>query len=336
MELLRNKYTEGAAYQIAQEITNIRKLFGIHFFPASSIYLSTLLIRIGAIHRVGPLAGITHGSRNAAETILFREMLGLNVLGTDISSSADFIPCLIRHDMNLPLPDYIPGSSLGFVFSNSWDHTNDPIQMLTNWIMSLSPDSGCLILEKQSSSGSKSTISDPFSASDHELINLVEKVSADSDLSCEYVGSLNLSYIPRMITDEANHALIAGTATNLAELEPGKMYLTDFSEQPNKRVLNHHIFIRNSNIAEINRCKGIVAALNNLINSDDPGVAQNFYAIHPSRLDFISYKTDIVAKLIGQYLLSMALKQSLFKDLRGDRPGEGDTLAKEIDNILAR
>jgi hypothetical protein len=59
-----------------------------------------------------------------------------------------------------------------------------------------------------------------------------------------YIGSLSLSFIPSFILKEAGHPIITGTATRLINAEEGISYLADFAEPPNRRPLNHHIFIR--------------------------------------------------------------------------------------------
>lgn len=335
MELLANKYTQGEPYQLAQEITNIRKLFGVHFFPLSSIYLSILLLKLDVLSRCGPVAGVTHGSRNAVETILFQHFLHKLVFGTDISSSADFFAPLLRHDMNNPFPSALGGGSLGFVYSNSWDHTNNPQLMLANWISSLNPDLGCMILEKQASSGSRVSISDPFAANDQELIDLVAYVSEQSKLSCSYIGSLELRYVPSVIISDCNHPLSSGTATPLHELTPGKMFLTDYSSPPQHRPLRHHIFLRSSSSELIANSKAIVHSLNNALNVDDPDLLACIFRLHPVTLSPINFQAEISSKIISQVLLSQALKEKIFLDTRGDMPGEGDRLADEIEKRLA-
>lgn len=335
MELLQNKYTEGEAYRLAQEITNIRKLFGVHFFPISAIYLSTLISKICPLEDIGGIAGITHGSRNGLETVLLEQFLNQRVVGTDISSSASFFPNLIQHDMNESLHPRIHNGSVGFVFSNSWDHSNSPQKMFHNWISILVPQSGCLILEKQDSSGRTTTTSDPFAADDNELIALVEEVSRSSSLNCIYVGSLELKYIPTSILREAEHLLLAGTATTLTELEAGKAYLTDFSLPPNPRSLRHHVFMRSCDKLKTNKARQLIANMNSIFSSCDASYLESFLSIHPSTLQRISFKEDILNKVISSIILASGLKKEVFKDTRGDQPHERNGLEHEVEIALA-
>ena len=114
--------TDPQKYKLTQELVNIRKLFGVHFFPLSSVYLSKLISKTCFLGQQSA-CGVTHGSRNGLETELFQKFLGKYVVGTDISKTAPFFG-LIQHDMHNDLSlEIAPPQSLGFVFSNSWDHT---------------------------------------------------------------------------------------------------------------------------------------------------------------------------------------------------------------------
>jgi len=334
MELFRSELTEGDGYYIAQEITNIRKLFGVHFFPLSSIYLADLLIRIGGIQASLPFAGVTHGSRNALETILFEYMLCKPVLGTDISKSSSYFPRLIRHDMNLPIHKRYYGNGFGFVYSNSWDHSNAPKTMFYNWMDSLSLENGCLIIEKQRSSGACATLTDPFAATDSELISLLSEISREYNLDCHYVGTLELNFVSSGLLASTNEYLLPGTATRLYSFENGKHHLVDFSVRPEPRPLRHHIFLRSKNKAEISRAEANVAAVNSIINSGETLLTESYFRLHPTLLHELDIQSDIVKKVEAQVLLSMALKEKVFRDTRGDSPSERDSLVSEVVSAL--
>ena len=237
--------------------------------------------------------------------------------------------------MNESLHPRIHNGSVGFVFSNSWDHSNSPQKMFHNWISTLSPESGCLILEKQDSSGRTTTTSDPFAADDKELIALVEEVSRSSSLNCTYVGSLELKYIPTSILREAGHILLAGTATTLTELEDGKAYLTDFSLPPNPRSLRHHIFMRSSDKLKTNQASQLIANINSVFSSSDVSYLESFLSVHPSTLQRISFREDILNKVLSSVMLAGILKKEVFKDTRGDQPHERDGLEQDVEIALA-
>jgi hypothetical protein len=207
--------------------------------------------------------------------------------------------------------------------------------MFHNWISSLHPLSGCLVLEKQSSSGSVATTSDPFAASDDDLIALIDDVSRQSSLGCSYVGALALKYVPSSIIQQAGHPLIAGTATTLTELEDGKAYLTDFSNPPRPRPLRHHIFIRTPSESKLMEARQLVANINSLFDSKDPSSLQAFLSVHPSSLREISFREDILNKVVASYLLATALKKDVFKDTRGDQPHERNDLEDDVERALA-
>lgn len=93
-----------------------------------------------------PKRGLCHGARNAAEVRWFREGLGIEVIGTDISDTArDY--GLVQWDFHDHNPEW--DGRFDFVYSNSFDHSYDPKKMFNNWISQLS-EGGKLILEHSS------------------------------------------------------------------------------------------------------------------------------------------------------------------------------------------
>ncbi len=75
--------------------------------------------------------------------------------------------------------------------------------------------------------------------------------------------------------------------------------------------------------------------LNQAINSSSLILLESLYRVHPQRLDNICYNKDVFCKLLSQYFLSMALKQQVFHDTRGDAPGEGNLIQEEAERAIA-
>jgi hypothetical protein len=88
--------------------------------------------------------GLCHGTRNGAELGWFREKLGIEVMGTDISDTATQFPNTIQWDFHESNPDWV--SAFDFVYTNSHDHAFDPAKAVTTWTEQLAPG-GALFIE---------------------------------------------------------------------------------------------------------------------------------------------------------------------------------------------
>jgi hypothetical protein len=103
--------------------------------------------------------GLCHGSRNGAEVGWFADNLGAEVIGTDISDTAEQFG-LIQWDFHETNPDWI--GKFDFVYTNSHDHAYDPRKSFAAWVAQLSP-TGKLFLEHTSAhTASKVSPLDPF------------------------------------------------------------------------------------------------------------------------------------------------------------------------------
>lgn len=107
-----------------------------------------------------PKFGICHGTRRGDEQKWFREDLDCEVIGTEISDTAEQFAHTIRWDFHETKLEWI--EAVDFIYSNSFDHTYDPEKCLNAW-MSCLKKGGVRILE-HSSGHIKSTSLDPFGA----------------------------------------------------------------------------------------------------------------------------------------------------------------------------
>ena len=127
------------------------------------------------------------GARNGSEVLAFESLLNedyeVNVIGTDISPSAETVQKMIVHDFHKPLPrEY---GAMDFIYSNSLDQANNPRLALESWLQSLSL-TGCIYLEMTRGHGKQSTrLLDPFSCEielfpfiflQWDLVGYIEKI----------------------------------------------------------------------------------------------------------------------------------------------------------------
>ena len=85
--------------------------------------------------------GLCHGTRRGKEQEWFRKHLDCDVIGTEISDTAEQFPHTIQWDFHKVKPEWI--DSVDFIYSNSFDHSYDPRECLNAW-MSCMKKGGCL------------------------------------------------------------------------------------------------------------------------------------------------------------------------------------------------
>lgn len=104
--------------------------------------------------------GICHGTRRGKEQEWFRKYLKCNIIGTEISDTAQKFPHTIQWDFHETKPEWL--GKTDFIYSNSLDHSYDPEKCLNAWIRCLK-EGGICILE-HTSSQEKARQMDPFGA----------------------------------------------------------------------------------------------------------------------------------------------------------------------------
>ncbi|MBI5446214.1 MAG: hypothetical protein HY900_33995 [Deltaproteobacteria bacterium] len=110
---------------------------------------------------VGDVAfGICHGTRRGKEQEWFRKHLGCEVIGTEISDTANDFPHTIQWDFHEAKPEWL--NSVDFIYSNSFDHTYDPEKCLGVWMSCVKPGKICII--EHTSDHEKACELDPFGA----------------------------------------------------------------------------------------------------------------------------------------------------------------------------
>lgn len=107
-----------------------------------------------------PAFGICHGTRRGLEQKWFGTHLGCDVVGTEISDTADQFENTIKWDFHDANPDWLDKAD--FVYSNSLDHAYDPEKALGAWMASLKPGGLCFIEHSRSHEPEAATALDPF------------------------------------------------------------------------------------------------------------------------------------------------------------------------------
>lgn len=89
-----------------------------------------------------PTLGICHGARNNQEVDLFKNGVGCEVIGTDISPFAKEFG-LLEWDFHEVKEEWL--DSIDFVYCNALDHSHSPKYAVAQWVKCLKPTGLCFI-----------------------------------------------------------------------------------------------------------------------------------------------------------------------------------------------
>jgi len=104
--------------------------------------------------------GLCHGTRRGKEQEWFRKYLNCNVIGTEISDTAEQFPHTIQWDFHKVKPEW--SDAVDFIYSNSFDHSYDPENCLKAWMSCIKKGGMCII--EHTSGHERATELDPFGA----------------------------------------------------------------------------------------------------------------------------------------------------------------------------
>ncbi|MDF1497622.1 MAG: hypothetical protein P1P90_06265 [Patescibacteria group bacterium] len=161
------KYSNYEEYKQAQIDGNLRKLDCV-WSSNTNIEMLTEYIK----QNVPNIKfGICHGTRRGEEQALFRKLLNIEVIGTEISHTATQFPHTIEWDFHNVKDEWI--NNVDFIYSNSFDHSYNPEKCLDAWMSCIAPNGIC-ILEWTRSHAVK-TKTDPFGANKKTYEKLISK-----------------------------------------------------------------------------------------------------------------------------------------------------------------
>ncbi len=155
-------------YQKIQTEGNKRKINSQWAQETTIEYLSRNIKKLIA----APRFGICHGTRRGLEQAWFAEYLGCEVIGTEISDTANQFPNTVQWDFHEKNPDWLGRAD--FVYSNSWDHSYDPPKMIQAWTETVRP--GGLVIFEHSRYHIEINQLDPFGATLEELVVLLVRL----------------------------------------------------------------------------------------------------------------------------------------------------------------
>ena len=119
-----------------------------------------------------PSFGLCHGVRNGWEVSKLKELLNINVIGTDISPTANEFENVIQWDFHETNEDW---NNVDFIYSNSFDHSYDPQKCLDVWMDSINRKTGVCYIHWMNSNFRKMDAADCFAASRLDYRKLFNK-----------------------------------------------------------------------------------------------------------------------------------------------------------------
>ena len=156
-----NTYEE---YVKAQTICNKAKVNWVYAHPSTIETISKDKKEANFI--------ICHGTRNGAEQKFFQKHFpNAYIIGTEISDNALQFEMTVRHDFSIQKKEWIDKADI--VYSNSFDHTNDPQKTILTWKDQLSP-TGKIYME-YNEGDSVCEPADCLDARESEIIELIKK-----------------------------------------------------------------------------------------------------------------------------------------------------------------
>lgn len=117
--------------------------------------------------------GICHGVRNSWEVKVLRQLLGIHIIGTEISPSATNFKNTIQWDFHKLKDEWI--NSVDFIYSNSFDHSYDPSKCLDVWMKCIKKHKGICFIHWMSTNVNKVDAADCFAGSLKEYRELFNK-----------------------------------------------------------------------------------------------------------------------------------------------------------------
>ena len=173
MKLFRYLTPDGkfdyAAYRRVQEDGNRRKLH------ARWVHRHVVAFLAGWLKaHVDPLRfGLCHGTRRGDEQVWFRERLGIEVIGTEISPTATDFPHTIQWDFHDTKPEWL--EAVDFIYSNSYDHSYDPERCFRAWAACLRVGGVMLLEHTDQHRPTAVSALDPFGAERDELVMMLNE-----------------------------------------------------------------------------------------------------------------------------------------------------------------
>ena len=168
--MILHKFPNYDQYLEVQTRANEEKLNNVWVTKASIDVVAATVQRFVADVQFG----ICHGARNGWEVYALRSLLGIEIIGTDISRTATRFEHLVQWDFHEVKPEWL--NAVDFIYSNSLDHSFDPAGCLRQWMRCIKKSGVCLLhWSPDHGRDIESPPADCFQIKLDELVHFVER-----------------------------------------------------------------------------------------------------------------------------------------------------------------
>ena len=117
--------------------------------------------------------GICHGVRNAWEVKKLRQLLKIEIIGTDIAPTATNFENTIQWDFHEVKDEW--KNSVDFIYSNSFDHSYNPGMCLNRWMQCIKKGVGICFIHWMSTNSNKIDAADCFAGTIKDYKKIITK-----------------------------------------------------------------------------------------------------------------------------------------------------------------
>lgn len=144
-------------YRAHQIFHNKRKLTKVW---ADKRTLDEVARSVKARHPNGGIKGLCHGARNGFEQAYFADAHQMQVIGTDISPTANDFRNSVEWDFHEEREDWL--STFDFIYSNSLDQAQNPRRALVTWLNQIHQQGQVIIEHTKAHGPDYAGAKDPF------------------------------------------------------------------------------------------------------------------------------------------------------------------------------
>jgi hypothetical protein len=161
------KYDSYGEYVAEQTAGNKKKINHVFVRKQTMLQIKEMKAFAGSV--------LCHGTRNGAEQKFFKEVYGsqLHAVGSEISDTATQFPDTVEWDFMKENPDWV--GQFDIVYSNSLDHSFEPVETLKVWGDQLAPGGSLFIEHSFDPKNNNSRAMDPLELSEEEFLECLDK-----------------------------------------------------------------------------------------------------------------------------------------------------------------
>ena len=127
-------------------------------------------------------SGLCHGTRRGLEQGVFSHLLGCQVIGTEISDTASSFPNTIQWDFHEVKEEWL--NHFDFIYSNSWDHSYDPMKLFCAWMSCIRVGGLCLL--EHTVYHTYVDALDPLGMEEQEMVEFLKELGRPNGASKRY------------------------------------------------------------------------------------------------------------------------------------------------------